>query len=152
MNNYIWSIDISLSNSGVCIFDKNQNIIEIFSIKTNPNVLTQHRLRYIYDRLNEKLSEYPCDVLVLENGFTKFNTATQMLYRVHGVVNMLFDFCSQVYYAPTTIKKAITGDGKSNKVDVKIAVKQKYPNVEFNNEDESDAVAIGLTYFMKGIK
>lgn len=146
---YIYALDVSLKNTGAAIFDTDGNLLDKFSIPTSGKDETKDRLFVIGKALSDKLKEYPCELLVMESGFMRFHRATQLLYRCFGVIEYLFHENKQVTYAPTTIKKVITGNGKSDKSIVQQKVLEKFPLVTFNNEDESDAVAIGMTYFIK---
>lgn len=146
---YIFALDLSIANTGIAIFDQKANLITIQSIKTNPKETHGNRLKQISNTLLELRKKYDTTLVIIERAFSMHNTSTQVLYRVHGVINYLFCDCEQIYYAPTTIKKTITDQGKSDKNQVQEFIKKIYPNIQFKNFDESDAVAIGLTYFIK---
>jgi Holliday junction resolvasome RuvABC endonuclease subunit len=143
---YIWAIDISLSNSGIAIFNEEYDLVETFCIPTDSRELVQERLSEIASKILHYKSFYKPCTLVLERGFTRFNTATQQIYRVHGLINYLFAECEQIYLPPKTIKMAITGKGNSDKKKVMEKVKELYPYSQCLNTDESDAIAIGYTY------
>ena len=65
----------------------------------------------------------------------------------------LFQDCLQFSYAPSTIKKVVAGSGKADKKDVQKAVLKIWPDLSFENEDESDAVSVGLCYMIsEGVK
>lgn len=150
MTNYIFALDLSISCSGIAVFTEYGEFLEVSSIKTNTKHEQKNRLKVIGDKLEELRDKYDPRIVVIERAFTQHNIATQVLYRVHGLANYMFYNCEQIYYAPTTIKKAITGNGKSDKEKVKqIILQDYYPEIKFKNNDESDAVAIGLTYFIK---
>jgi len=146
---YIFALDLSISNSGIAIFNKNASLEKIQSIKTNPSDSHGIRLKQIADKLIELRLGYPPQTVIIERGFSLHNIATQVLYRVHGIANYVFYDCEQIYYAPTSIKKAITGDGKADKKLVQKMIKEIYQDIKFKDFDQSDAVAIGLTYFIK---
>ena len=95
------------------------------------------------------IAKHPPHEVAIEQGFTMHNKSTQIIYRVHGVCNELFHEYLQFYYAPTTVKKLISGNGRSSKEVLQASILKKYPNVEFKNTDESDAFAVGLTYLIK---
>ena len=99
------------------------------------------------------IKEYTPEIVLIEQGFTLFNTSTQAIFRVHGLVNYLFSQYEQIYYPATTIKKIIGGKGNMKKEEIQEVIYKKYPNVKFKNLDESDAFSIGEAYFIKkGIK
>lgn len=139
---YIIALDLSLLNTGYTICDNNFKVVKIGSILTNPKDATDKRLDVIWEMLKELREMYPPCIILIERAFTKFNTATQQLYRVHGITNLVFKGIKQVYYSPTSIKKALTGFGKSKKEDVQAKIMELYPNIKFNNKDESDSFAL----------
>ena len=146
---YIWALDLSLRNSGFCVFDDKRNILQIGSIPTTAKDSDGVRLKTIADSLIKVSKKFPADIIIIEKGFFRFYKASQQLNKVLGLVNYLFWDIKQVYYAPTTIKKTITGSGKAKKEEVKDCVLLEYPNISIENDDESDALAVGLTYFKK---
>jgi Holliday junction resolvasome RuvABC endonuclease subunit len=90
-------------------------------------------------------------LLILERGFSRYNITTQQLFRVHGIINLLFKDIPQLYYAPTTIKKGICGTGKAKKEEIYKAIKELYPNILCKNDDESDSLAI-MHYYINYIE
>jgi len=144
---HIWGIDLSLVSTGIAIFDDHGNFISTETIKTSSKNTTQERLRKIGDEILVLLDKYPLGVAVLESSFTKFNKATQMIYRVHGVANYLLSDYEQIYYAPTTVKKVAGGSGRMDKDELRAMMEMEFGNV-FSNTDESDAAAIGKCYFI----
>ena len=145
----ILSLDLSLSNSGGCVFTTEGKPLHLFSIFTSSKLEHKDRLRTIGDRLLEVKNKYDIDTVVLESGFSRFSISTQALFKVQGVVSYLFSDCSQKNYAPSSIKKVVTGNGRADKKEVEIYVKKIWPNIQIANDDESDALAVGLCYFIK---
>lgn len=158
MSNYILGLDVALSDTGVTVYDlDNHKIVEVFTISTNhirENKGNKHlylnsiKLLHIYSELIKVQQEYNPKTVVIERGFSRFNVATQNIYRVHGVVNLIFNEASQIYYPPKTIKEVII-HGSATKNEVKYSIREKYNDISFNNEDESDSFAIVLTYLIK---
>lgn len=159
MENYIYAFDLSMACTGIVIFDKEVNPVFIGNIQTKDKDSHGIRLKQIADFILELRTKFPTNKIVLERGFSRFNISTQVIYRVHGLVNYLFSDCEQIYYPPKQIKAAIL-DGKASKKEIQDAIKVKYPTVQFNciklkkskgkeeSKDESDAFATGLTYFI----
>jgi len=145
---YILAFDLSLSNTGISIFTNDGRYIESISIATNSKDSTGVRLHKIGEEFNKLKKQYNPDTIILEQGFSRFNISTQQLYRVHGICNYVFWDCEQIYYPSTTVKKTICGKGNAKKNAVEETIKQKY-DISFDDLDQSDSFAIGLTYFYK---
>jgi Holliday junction resolvasome RuvABC endonuclease subunit len=136
-----------MEQTGVAIF-RDALPIHIESIKTNAKQTHGKRLKYIEDKVIDLATQYPPNIVIIERGFSRFNTSTQVIYRVHGVVNKCFHNVEQIYYPPKTIKEMIVR-GDATKKYVRKMIELAYPDVVFENEDQSDAFAIGLTYLIK---
>lgn len=145
---YIYSFDLSLTRSGLCIFDINGNIILICSIPTDAKLNRGKRLKQIADFVYKLLPIYPCESIVIERGFNRFNKATQAINEVNGVIKYMFYEFEPIYYAVTTIKATLL-NGRASKKEIQDIILKKYPNLVFACEDESDAYSAGLTYFIK---
>ena len=148
MFNYIWAFDISLSNTGVAIFDLEENPQCVFSIATTSKLDHGKRLKLIADTLLGYRKLYPTNTIVLESGFSRYAASTQAIFKTVGVVNYLFSDCRQIYYAPSTIKKIVGGSGRSSKEEIKSIVEKRYPMIEFADNDQSDAVGVFLCYVL----
>ena len=148
MNEYLYSFDLSMSNTGIAIFNLDGIIENICSVSTNEKETHGQRLKTIADFIIGLQEQYPAKIVVIERGFARFNIATSVIYRVHGIVNFLFWDVRQIYYPPKTVKAEIL-NGKATKKEVREKIESFYPNIKFNNEDESDAVSVGLAYFIR---
>ncbi len=144
---YVYALDLSLNSTGVCIFTNDGKIVEIMTIDTHKEKETKFKLKLIGDDFNKLIKTYPPEVVVIEQGFTRFNASTQAIFRVHGLVNYLFCDYKQIYYPATTVKKTIGGKGNMTKEELQQIIINDNKNIEFDNYDESDAYAVGLTYF-----
>lgn len=154
---YLWGLDLSLKNTGVTIYDTEERKFYIYSIdtefiksrKANKHLyLNAIKLKHIWDEIKELKEKFPPQVVVIERGFSRFNTATQVVYRVHGIINLMFHDIPQIYYPPKSVKEAIV-HGSATKEDLQIAINAKYNDISFANEDESDSFAVLLTYLIK---
>ena len=138
-----------MSNSGICIFNiDTYEPVHITSIKTNDKQTHGERLHVQREFIKELIKKYPPYEVAIEKGFTRFNAATQIIFRVVGVFNEVLHECEQFYYAPTTVKKSITGNGQSKKDVVQNAILKKYSNIKFENEDQSDAYSVGIHHLI----
>ena len=142
----IITLDLSIVNTGYCIFTKEGKFVISGSIPTKPKFETQLRLRNIYSNLRDLFYKYDPKIVLIERGFSRHNKSTQTLFKVHGVANLAFYKCKQIEYAPNHIKSVAGNDGKMKKEDLRRLLEHIF-DLEFENEDESDAFAIGITYF-----
>ena len=150
--NTIIALDISLSSTGVAIFSEDGKIVKLLTVETKGDMDTPMRLSKIAKKMKEILSFYKPKTVVIEQGFTRFNTSTQQLFRVHGVVNYIFCKVEQIYYYPASIRKIVFGKGNLKKEEVQKLILENYGDIKFSTLDESDAYCTGLAYFKeKGI-
>jgi Holliday junction resolvasome RuvABC endonuclease subunit len=149
MEKYVYALDLSQNSSGVCIFTNDGRLIKMFTIDTNGEKETKLKLKIIGDEFVKTMKEYPPETVIIEQGFTLYNPSTQAIFRVHGLVNYLFSEQEQIYYPASTVKKIIGGKGNMTKEEICDALHKKYPKIKFKNYDESDAFAVGETYFIK---
>lgn len=154
-NRFIYGLDLSLASTGIVIFDSvSKEFVYIGHINTDKvkkQKATYHnalKLKYIYEELTKLKELYPPKEVIIERGFSRFNTATQVIYRVHGVANFCFHEVNQTYYPPKTVKEAII-KGDASKEVVQKCINARYNDIPFSNEDESDAFAILLTHLIK---
>lgn len=159
---YTYGLDLSMSCSGVAIFNQDGKCIHVCSIPTKDKDSHGRRLVVIATAFNELRKQYPVDKVIIERGFSQYNTSTQVIYRVHGLVNYLFADVEQIYYPPKKVKATLVS-GTATKKMVQDYVKKQFPHIKLTiipkkdkktkqvnyveNEDESDAIAVGLTYF-----
>jgi len=135
--------------TGLVIFNYDtQEPIKITSFKTNKKDTHGVRLNQLRTEVKKLMTEYPPYKVAIERGLSRFNTATQVIYRVHGVINELLKDYEQNYYPPKKVKAAIV-NGKATKKQVQEKIIEMYSDIKFRNEDESDAFAVGLTYFIE---
>lgn len=144
---YIYGLDLSMSDTGVTIFDGDKPVF-IGSIATNPKKTHGERLKEIYDFLSFLKDKYTPDVVCIERGFNRFNKSSEAVWKTHGIVNLLFYDKEIVYYSPTTVKATLV-NGKASKEELENKILELYPDVKFRNNDESDSFAIVLTHLYK---
>lgn len=152
----ILSIDPSLTGTAFALLEIQEGhllSVETFFVDNSKNAKegTGFRLLQISNKLSWLLEQNQVDHVAIEKQFTRFNVATQAMFRVIGTIELalaqhgLFEI---EYITPTSVKKEITGDGKATKEQVQEAVRVYLPkeqkNMEFLTNDCSDAVAIGV--------
>ncbi|OED37116.1 crossover junction endodeoxyribonuclease RuvC [PVC group bacterium (ex Bugula neritina AB1)] len=111
------------------------------------------RLGFIQSALKTFIHEQSPDVIVLEKSFCGKNVRASMsLGEARGTVLSLagqFDL-ELVEYAPTSVKSAVSGVGRATKEQVQKMVKLFLGiNDLFKTDDESDALALAITYVQK---
>lgn len=155
------ALDLSLSSTGYAVIqweDGCATVLEVGHIdnKRKGRMKWSHgkRLLNIYEELSFVINSYPdIEQVVREKSVSRFNRSTQVLFRVVGVVDLLLEEYGLQPSKEITIsetKKVITGDGKAEKEAVATAVQQYLAEkVNFTNDDESDAVAVGVAYCIK---
>lgn len=160
MSNYLYGLDLSLTCTGVTIYDlDNREFVYIGSYNTEKIKIKKAqkdlgiqvngiKLRHLHDWLLELSAKYPPTIIAIERGLSRFNTATQVIYRVHGLVNFMFYELPQHYYPPKEVK-AIIYKGDATKAQVQKIIQNNFVDVVFANEDESDSFAVALTYLIK---
>ncbi len=152
----IISIDPGYERLGVAIIDKEKNTREVvvFSdcFRTSAKETFEDRLFSIGNSLENIISEYSPTALSIENLFIQNNQKTAM--RVSEVRGAII-YIAKKYklnikeYTPLQIKLAVTGNGKSTKDQVIKMVNMLVKNINGKKlDDEYDAIAIGLTYFV----
>lgn len=147
MKKYIYGLDLSMSQTGVAIFDLQGNIIKVCSMATKDKDSHGKRLKVIADFLLELKEIYPAEKIIIERGFGRFNTSTAVIYRVHGIANYIFCDIEQIYYPPKKIKSIIL-NGKATKKQIQEEIIRRYPDIKFENEDESDAMSVVLCWLI----
>ena len=160
MSVYFCGIDLSVTNTGLAVVeylgDSKFSLIDIKSIAPNPRT----------KGFNKKLESLECFIFatesfssikdskffVLENySFGSPGRLTDLaelagLYKGHIICGL---GKSYDVIAPQTVKKIITGSGRADKNEVQKSLKNFVINIdkfEFNNYDESDAVAVAVSY------
>lgn len=146
---YVYALDLSLNSTGVAIFTNNGVLVEYTSIDTTHEKDLRGKLVLIANEYKKFMKVYPVEKIVMEQGFTRYNVSTQMIFRCVGLTNYIFSEYEQISIPATTVKKILTNKGNCGKEDVQKAVLDIYPKLKFSNYDQSDAVAVGIAFFRK---
>lgn len=154
----VLAMDLSLSSPAFCVGRVREGKLEVLHlshVKTTSKDTHGYRLRVIFKHLEALLENHPeVTEVVREKGFSRYALTTQTLFKVVGISDLLayhFGFETVHEIAPTTVKKVVTGrSGKADKEEVAEALrKHLYTDVNFANDDESDACAVCLTYLIQ---
>ncbi len=118
-------------------------------IKTSKQNPLSLKLKTIYNGLVGVMQDYSPDVMSIEDIFFAKNAKSALkLGEARGVAILAASNTNiPVFeYAPTTVKLALTGRGRANKLEVKQMITRMLGVSEWETEDVSDAVAIALCH------
>lgn len=146
------SIDIGLINTGYALFKNKKYLFsDTLVIKDKTN-----NFQEIYWFFNSLIKVNQIDTIVYEEpqSFINRKIASSLL-KISGIYEALaieLD-CECYCYNPMTVKKIITGSGKSNKKEIELSIVKKLE--EENNKlspkqthHSIDAIAVGYTHFL----
>lgn len=160
-------IDQGIANFGFAVLDIDEtsskideNSVKILGsglIKTHSKDPLGRRLITIRTKMESLIKEYQPSMLGCEKLFYNaptggrnkslammhVNMATGMLHILSVENGMMIG-----EYPPTTVKKMITGNGRASKEEISQSI-EKYLTKQVKSEHEVDAVAIGITAFLK---
>lgn len=158
----ILSMDLSLNLPAFCVAEVENGKIEVVHLSHVDNkkgkFSTAEKLDRIYNELKNIFQKYsPFDVVVREKGFSRFANTTQLLFRVVGVSDLVAfqeaGFCVIEEIPPTSIKTMVAGYSKADKGEVEEGVREHLQehqkDIKFYSDDESDSVAVAITYALK---
>lgn len=144
-----------MKSTGYCVVQAVGNRLKLFEVGCIPTKPTQthgERLHVIHEQilLLERVYQPLNKTIVRERGFSKFNKATQALYKVHGTIEEALYCYDIVEYSPQAVKRVLTGNAKAFKQSVADAVQGwlEVPST-FTTDDESDAVAVAITHLIE---
>ena len=154
---YVWGVDISLSNTGVTIFEQNDadeiKCVLITSIDTSLGRTHGLKLKILADRLIELKNKYYPFCISSEKGFYRFADATAAIFKAHGILHYIMSDVELVEYSPMSVKKGIVGKGNSKKEEVRDYIlkncNNRFGEIVFNSLDESDSFSVILYHFKK---
>jgi len=135
--------------------DENIQFVHYDVLKMNSKLQLTQRLKVIYDECINKIKMYKPDLLAIETAFYGKNIqSTLKLGQARGVAIIAALNCNLNVseYSPREIKKAVTGNGASSKLQVLIFIKNILKlKKEPKYFDSSDALAVAVChYFASG--
>ncbi|URZ16909.1 crossover junction endodeoxyribonuclease RuvC [Clostridium felsineum] len=161
----ILAMDLSMNLPGFAVLDIANGKVVIRETsyvdnKTGDKVKLSYaeKLNRIAMEMARIFTDYPdIDAVVREKGFYRFAGITQVLFRVVGVSDLLVYQHTGVTtideLPPTTVKRIVAGDGRADKKDVEVGVREHLTPMQkdytFYSDDVSDAVAVGIAWFLK---
>lgn len=158
----ILGIDPGTATTGYGLIEANKKACEVLEwglIETDKGALTEKRLESIYLETMNILKRLSPDIFVMEKIFFATNAKTAMAVGQAQGVMLLAAARSKlpvVEYAPGTIKKIVSGDGRAIKKDVQKAVRKilgnrvkSKANKRTHFDNAADALAVALCHAFK---
>lgn len=151
----IIGIDPGYERVGIAIIEKErgqkENLLYSDCFKTSAKLDLNERLFLIGKEIESLIKKYSPEKLAIENLFFQSNQKTAMgVSQARGTIIFVAksNNLEILEYTPLQIKNATTGYGKATKDQVFSMVKQliNIPE-EVKQDDEIDAIAVGLTAF-----
>lgn len=151
----ILGVDPGLIRTGYGLVDAISSdkikLIEAGVINTRSTDEISTRVKQIYNNISDIIKEHKPEVLVLEKLYSnaKFPVTSILMGHARGVVCLAcgLNNVKLVSYAATRVKKAVTGNGRAGKHQVRDMVKSILKlNCAPDPLDISDALAIALSY------
>jgi len=149
----IISIDPGYERVGIAVLEKtNSKEAVIYSdcFKTKSELSLNERVSLIGKEIERIINEFKPEALAIEKLFFTTNQKTAMgVSEARGVIiNEAQKMGLKIFeYTPLQVKIAVTGYGKSDKKAVMTMVKKLIQKPDLVSDDETDAIAIGLTCF-----
>lgn len=136
--------------------DTDFEVYDFGLIETHKDTAAAIRLVQIHDQICYLIEKYNPDIMVIEKVFFATNAKTAI--RV-GQAQGVMLYCAANHnlecmeYAPGTIKKLISGSGRSNKKEMQQALRKIFgpkvrskPHKKTHFDNAADALAIALTH------
>jgi crossover junction endodeoxyribonuclease RuvC len=146
----IMAIDASLTSSGIAITKFNKEIVMLHTIKTTANMPIHQRILFVYINLDKIIEDYKVKVILMESNYTggskEVNWIIGIIYLIAAMRGI-----NVVTYAPASIKKSVTGNGRASKKEIKIAIHKIFGDLK-TNEHVRDALGIIHCYFIKKVE
>ena len=159
----ILGIDPGTATTGFGIVDTNDKgeseVVEWGLIETEKNGDIEKRLEVIYRQTYKLIKSCKPDLFAMEKVFFATNAKTVIAVGQAQGVLLLAASRSKIKvieYAPGTIKKVITGNGRANKKDIQKSLRKmlgnhikskKHKKTHFDNA--ADALAVALTHAIR---
>lgn len=149
---------------GVIKIEKNgeYEVLKFGLIQTDKNGSPGKRFIKIHKKIGELLTEFKPDVMAIERLFFATNVKTAMrVGQAHGVMLLCAaEKNTEVFeYAPGTIKKVVTGNGRADKREIQRNVRKllgagvrSRPKKRTHFDNAADALAVALCHSLKGKK
>lgn len=150
----IIAIDPGYERLGIAVLEKmagKEHLVFSECFKTKATLEFIERLEMVGREIERVITEYRPEALAIENLFIATNQKTAMrVSEVRGAIlyQARLSGVSISEYTPLQIKTATTGYGKATKDQMISMVQKLIPAAKLiKQDDEIDAIAIGITHF-----
>lgn len=154
---YLYGLDISLKCTGIAIYDLDEKIFVYIDSFNTENIKATYeykgldvnsiKLKKKAEWFKNIVKEYPPTFISIERMFARFPNETQVIAKATGVIQHIVWDIPQKMYPPKSVKLAII-HGNASKELVKQEILKRFPKLIMDNDDESDAVAVAITYLI----
>lgn len=150
----ILGIDLAKNSTGFVVVGVNDKTSEISVEKIGTTDTTSkdnwgEQYRIIYEQMLYLKKKYTPDVVLIERPFMMHGKSTMAIFGALGVVRMAFEGDEIELISANTIKKYIAGHGHAKKGLVEKKLSSWFPEVQFRNNDESDALGVVITHLIR---
>ena len=103
----------------------------------------------VYSEVGALLHSRTIDWVAFEDARAVSKQHGMILFGMTGMLHALcWDLGIPVFgYTQSTIKKVLTGWGRSDKEQMVAAAKERWPHLEIETDDQADALGVGLAFF-----
>lgn len=160
---FILAIDASLSSTGYCVVENNNQLVEFNKITTTTKMDEDVRIFTIADKMRELIEKYSISEVVMESQFYSRNAKTALqLSRLRGAITYVVKSAglNLINRTPSEIRKCLMDDGSASKEEVAKFIRGYFYNDEnvqalgelidrackAKNSDIYDAIAIGVAH------
>jgi len=146
----LW-IDPGTTTTWFALIEKKNNAFSLLDygvFKTTPKIDLALKLLEIWQDINEIISKYNPEIIVIERLFFQTNLKTGIdVAQARGVIlyEAIKAWKNILEYTPLQVKKAITWNGSANKLQLQNAIKMIFWLEKIPKPDDA-ADAIGLAY------
>jgi crossover junction endodeoxyribonuclease RuvC len=149
----ILGIDPGIAHTGygfIKVDHSTLSVLDFGSIRTESKEESAYRLKIIYDKLSQLVSQHQPDLFVLEDVFFSKNVSSAFAVgETRGITKLVAANTNrQVYsYPPAQVKQAVVGYGKASKRQVQEMVKILLKLNEIPQPDHAaDALALAICH------
>ena len=155
----VLGIDPGLNITGYAVLAATSgqvNLIEAGVVRSKPKQSFAKRIASIFNGVSELITELKPDTMGLEELYSHYDRPKTSIIMGHarGVICLAAELNNIEIksYAPTQIKKIVTGNGRASKTQVQLAVTRQLNLPEPPEPvDVSDAMAIAMCHYYLGL-